>query len=93
LTCRKKTLQNLSHSRNQPNGTVTKTFYLRDAQGNILATYELAAATLKLKELNLYGSTRLDMFRPDFTVFPVPGTSIGTNYLNKKQYELTNHPD
>jgi hypothetical protein len=77
------------------NATVTKTFYLRDAQGNVLATYELAAATLKLKELHLYGSSRLGMFKPDFTVFPVPapGTNIGTTYINKKQYELTNHPD
>lgn len=73
------------------NGTLTKTFYIRDAQGNILATYELSSATLKLKELNLYGSTRLGMFKPDFTVYPVPGSGIGTNYLNKKQYELTNH--
>jgi RHS repeat-associated protein len=33
------------------------------------------------------------MFKPDFTVFPVPapGTNIGTTYINKKQYELTNH--
>ena len=50
------------------NGTVTKTFYIRDAQGNILATWELASATLKLKELHLYDSTRLGMFKPDFTV-------------------------
>jgi RHS repeat-associated protein len=51
------------------------------------------AATLKLKELHLYGSSRLGMFKPDFTVFPVPGAgvNIGTNYINKKQYELTNH--
>ncbi len=70
----------------------TKTFYIRDAQGNILATYELATGTLKLTELSLYGSARLGLFRPDYTVFPVPSSgSIDTGYIGKKQYELTNH--
>jgi RHS repeat-associated protein len=48
---------------------------------------------MKLTELNLFGSARLGTFRADHTVFPVPspGTSISTNYLGKKQYELSNH--
>jgi RHS repeat-associated protein len=77
------------------NGAVTtKTYYIRDAQGNILATYALSnGTTMKLTELNLFGSARLGTFRADHTVFPVPspGTSISTNYLGKKQYELSNH--
>ncbi len=46
-----------------PNGTETATYYVRDAQGNILATYEKQGETsdapLRLLEQPLYGSDRI----------------------------------
>jgi hypothetical protein len=48
-----------------------------------MANYELSGSTLKPTELYLYGSSRMSVFRPDFTVFPVSGSGISTNYLGK----------
>lgn len=72
-----------------------KTYYVRDAQGNILATYEGSTIdNLKWKEQHLYGSSRLGIWKPDLTLFNVTGTTESTNAWKKaglKQYELTNH--
>ncbi|GAA4843336.1 RHS repeat-associated core domain-containing protein [Algivirga pacifica] len=57
----------------------TLTQYVRDASGNVMAIYQ----DDDLKELPLYGSSRLGIYRPDST----------TNVLKvgEKYYELSNH--
>lgn len=78
-----------------------QTFYVRDATGNIMATYNWQNAdTFKLDELVLYGSSRLGVISPDLHLYPdsIPPDSsdanlVGVSYFvtNQKQYELTNH--
>jgi len=82
-------------------------WYVRDAQGNVLATYEAnnaasaSAGILKLKEHYLYGSSRLGIFNRDQDVdadklTAVDETNLGDTYLlnftrGNKLFELTNH--
>jgi hypothetical protein len=74
------------------------TYHVRDASGNVMATYEHTADTLRLSEWALYGSSRIGVVSPDLQLHPVlPVTTdpllTGVNYysLNEKQYELSNH--
>ncbi|PUZ24224.1 RHS repeat-associated core domain-containing protein [Chitinophaga costaii] len=68
-------------------------FYIRDAQGNVLALYEYKAGTLTWKEQHLYGSKRLGIWQPNRPV----GDSLLTQsrqdtlFTGDKQYELSNH--
>jgi RHS repeat-associated protein len=76
--------------------TTTSTFYVRDAQGNTLATYSLTNAsdmqTLSLEELNLYGSARLGVLSPNKTIYPTQSPSNTNSYITgRKSYEITNH--
>ncbi|HTN08242.1 MAG TPA: RHS repeat-associated core domain-containing protein [Flavipsychrobacter sp.] len=82
-------------------------WYVRDAQGNVLATYEVnnaasaSAGTLKLREHHLYGSRRLGIINRDQDVdadklTAVDETNLGDTYLlnftrGNKLFELTNH--
>jgi RHS repeat-associated protein len=80
--------------------TTVKTWYIRDGQGNVLAVYgnrSWEGNTIKWKEQQLYGSSRLGMWRPDTTV---PSTPAAMNNNSKVQdstmygtrrYELSNH--
>jgi RHS repeat-associated protein len=80
------------------------TYYVRDAQGNVMATYETnyllpSTDNYVLKELNIYGSSRIGVLNADVKIKnepinlrgdpPVNSTLYAT--ANKKQYELTNH--
>ncbi len=74
------------------------TFYVRDAQGNVMSVY-----TYKIKpdygnnpqlfweEAHLYGSKRLGLYKPEI---PIQNAPLTNNYLvnrGYKYYELTNH--
>jgi len=83
------------------------TWYVRDAQGNVMAVYKangsnLATITLKLKEHYMYGSSRLGVINRDMDVdqprlTPDNGNAnLGTAYLatftrGDKLFEFTNH--
>ncbi|MCO5238377.1 MAG: hypothetical protein M9933_19130 [Chitinophagaceae bacterium] len=67
-------------------------WYVRDAQGNVLATYEVnnaanaSAGTLKLKEHYMYGSSRLGIISRDQDadankLTAVEETNLGNTYL------------
>jgi RHS repeat-associated protein len=84
----------------------TITYYLRDAQGNTISVYSWSGAPAavpvaagtglgvtgqKWDEQQLYGSSRLGMWRPNIVV---PATLNLTNdavQVGSKLYELTNH--
>ncbi len=81
-----------------PNNKTT-THYVRDAQGNVMATYEETGPTngnyyYVLKEQHIYGSSRLGMATPNLQISPVPVVSNG-NYYNRilgvKSFELNSH--
>jgi len=76
----------------------TTTFYVRDAQGNVLAVYEKKnSAAITWEEQHLYGSSRLGMWRWDTIVPTAPpivqgGTPIYDSItFGSRQYELSNH--
>ncbi|PWV56693.1 RHS repeat-associated core domain-containing protein [Chitinophaga sp. S165] len=68
------------------------TFYVRDAQGNVLATYDSDAnGVIRWKEQYLYGSSRLGAWNPEMLM--VAGANSDPNWSMKgnRSYELTNH--
>jgi hypothetical protein len=84
------------------NDTITSTYYIRDAQGNVMAIYEWKNSdTLKLKELIMYGSDRLGthnwqklLYTNAGGVVPVSADWPMTPTLGRvgnRQFELKNH--
>lgn len=79
--------------------TTSNTFYLRDAQGNILAVYENSSisAGLKWSEQHLYGSSRLGMWQWDTVVPALPPVAQNNSPIydsllfGSRVYELSNH--
>lgn len=76
----------------------TFTYYIRDAQGNVMAVYERQKDTVIWREQYLYGSSRLGNFEPGVSWRPgampldVPYFRADSAwYLGAKNYELTDH--
>jgi RHS repeat-associated protein len=67
-----------------------KTYYVRDAQGNSLAVYDNAGNTNNWREQQLYGSSRLGMWKPNLNLATANGNSIWNSY-GLKFFELSNH--
>ena len=67
-------------------------WYVRDATGNIMSIYE-KGDTLKQKEINLYGSSRLGVYNVDIDVQTCNAVSpeVVTFTRGNKFFELTNH--
>ena len=64
--------------------TSTTTTYLRDASGNVMAIYEEKTdQTLAIKEIPIYGSSRLGQYRPK--------TDAKKTALGQRIYEFSNH--
>ncbi|HEX8549533.1 MAG TPA: RHS repeat-associated core domain-containing protein [Cytophagaceae bacterium] len=93
-------------------GKIKTTTYARDAQGNIMAVYEIEKTsssigevhTYKLKELPIYGSDRIGIYKPEalidyFTYSATqkqvfanrPFGSSNERQVGKKEYELKDH--
>jgi RHS repeat-associated protein len=74
------------------------TYYVRDASGNVMSTYEKIGANgvIKQIEVPLYGSDRVGMAKPNITrnnndnIAPTDET-IFTRTLGLKMYELKDH--
>ena len=79
----------------------TTTYYVRDAQGNVMATYnemwntDTDAKSLGLSEQHIYGSSRLGMVKSDLDLTVYENTPLNTSStqraLNFRSYELSNH--
>ncbi|HLP13531.1 MAG TPA: hypothetical protein VK177_16465 [Flavobacteriales bacterium] len=76
---------------------IKSTYYVRDAQGNVLATYDkdtvAAALSYQLKELDIYGSSRvgLNTKETEMIAAVAPSATNFTHVLGKKQFEISNH--
>jgi len=77
-------------------GATIKTWYVRDAQGNIMAAYTQSHDTVTWSEQDLYGSSRVGYWLPNKRVYP--GVSLITTdtfhltfCAGDRRYELTNH--
>lgn len=77
---------------NKPGGGAEETWYVRDAQGNTLATYAQENGVMKWAEQHLYGSSRLGLWEPELNVSS-GSTEVESKWLaaGNKRYELTNH--
>ena len=81
------------------NQDTLSTYYIRDAQGNVLAIYERQTDVVSWKEQYIYGSQRLGSIEPDvvwtdddLADVPYFGSSgMGTLIEGWKRYELSNH--
>ena len=84
---------------NASTGVSEKTYYIRDAQGNILSIYELKNGELRWSEQELYGSGRVGTYETNSVAYPVPvdpnsPTGNGLSILlpsGARRYELSNH--
>ena len=69
----------------------TKTYYFRDAKGNVLSTYRLTNNVLTLTEQDIYGSSRLGLWKPNTQLYPSVQTDKSTDIEGQRRYELSNH--
>lgn len=81
---------------NTGSGIITWTYYVRDASGNIMATYTRLqdgdSTSIKLTEQHIYGSNRLGYVQTNINVLAT--FSEDTYFyrtLGEKRYEFTNH--
>ena len=87
------------HVYTSSNNWINSTYYLRDAQGNVMGVYEktpgLSQGSLsyKLNEAHIYGSSRLGIAHPNLEMIGAVSLAGDTTkyYLGNKTYELSNH--
>ncbi|WP_316815865.1 RHS repeat-associated core domain-containing protein [Pedobacter nyackensis] len=66
------------------------TWYVRDAQGNSLAVYDNKSGGVNWREQQLYGSSRLGMWKPNFNLAK-DSIRFKWNSTGLKFFELNNH--
>ena len=83
---------------NQTGLLIKSTYYLLDAQGNTMSTYDYAPGpnqtmSYQLKERHIFGSARIGMYAESVVLVENPSTENSNILVNQgfKQYELTNH--
>jgi YD repeat-containing protein len=90
----------ISKTVTKPGVGTTTTWYVRDAQGTVLAIYSSEGTTLSLSEQPFYGSSRLGVWNRRLTMGAAGASNsssgigaIHTTLLNRgeKVYELSNH--
>jgi YD repeat-containing protein len=76
-------------------GPTRKTYYVRDATGNVMSVYEEGGlvndGNLTQAEVHLYGSSRLGIFKPDVDMTSLVATDVYGYDRGKKFFELSNH--
>ena len=82
----------------QYNGLDNTLYYIRDASGNTIATYNYDGSNLSWVEQDLYGSSRVGIWNwkqalPSRTMVPQSETDTLNDWymLGTRSYELTNH--
>jgi|GEM_PF-6087519 len=87
---------NIIYTYNTANQRVSKTiggvttWYVRDAQGNLLGLYDNVHGNNNWREQHLYGSSRLGMWMPNMNMATNNSVAIWDS-VGKKQYEVDNH--
>ena len=71
-------------------GDTTRTYYIRDAQGNTMGVYTRHNDSVTWREQYIFGSSRLGLYRAD-TLVNKGLKLIEKLYEGKRNYELTNH--
>jgi RHS repeat-associated protein len=91
-----KSAGNITYNYNTANQRISKTYnglttwYVRDAQGNVLSVYDNADTTVNWREQHLYGSSRIGMWKPNMNLADSNAVDIWdtTGY---RLFELNNH--
>lgn len=91
-------MQNRILKRKVASGSDISTYYIRDAQGNVMAVYEKNGSTVTWKEQHLYGSSRLGTVEPNVAwTSTSPATphfrTNRTLNLGWHRYEISDHLD
>ncbi|CAN5900194.1 hypothetical protein BH11BAC7_BH11BAC7_31860 [soil metagenome] len=84
------------HIFNSSNTWEKSTYYVRDPQGNVMATYEKTvvgiATSYKVKERDIYGSSRLGMNTEEVEMIGASvSTTNATHIIGVKYFEMINH--
>ena len=69
----------------------TSDFYIRDAQGNVLAIYQKKDGNFTWKEQHLYGSSRLGIWKAETRIQGTYKLNVAAMEQSVREYELTNH--
>ena len=69
----------------------TSDFYIRDAQGNVLAIYQKKDNNFTWKEQHLYGSSRLGIWKAETRIQGTYTLNVAAMQQSVREYELTNH--
>ncbi len=73
-------------------GISSRDFYIRDAQGNVMAVYKDQSDYVDWKEQHLYGSSRLGIWNYGKATPNVPGSVVYDSMMvGSVNYELSNH--
>ena len=72
------------------NGDTTRTYYIRDAQGNTMGVYTRHNDSVSWREQYIFGLSRLGLYRAD-TLVNKDLQVISKIYEGKRNYELKNH--
>ena len=79
----------------EPISLETTTYYIRDAQGNVMSVYNVQDEEITWKEQHLYGSSRLGSVEPNVVLSQSNANPYykeqGKLYEGQKRYELSNH--
>ncbi|MBA3986167.1 MAG: RHS repeat-associated core domain-containing protein [Flavobacteriales bacterium] len=69
------------------------TYYIRDAQGNILTTYEKKEnnTSLYLSEFHIFGSTRMGLLKVDKKIADLNTGNFKNRLIGRKNFELSKH--
>ncbi|MCH2236241.1 MAG: RHS repeat protein, partial [Crocinitomicaceae bacterium] len=89
---------------NSTDDLISKTFYIRDAQGNVMAIYEYKVEddgngpdkNLYIRERNIYGSSRVGIENVNEIIASSDATNVNIDTdverkVGDKQFELSNH--
>ena len=71
-------------------GDTTRTYYIRDAQGNTMGVYTRHNDSVSWREQYIFGSSRLGLYRAD-TLINKGLQVISKLYEGKRNYEMANH--
>jgi RHS repeat-associated protein len=91
-----KSAGNITYNYNTANQRISKTYnglttwYVRDAQGNVLSVYDNADTTVNWREQHLYGSSRIGMWKPNIDITDSTG-SEKWQWTGYRLFELNNH--
>lgn len=67
-------------------------FYVNDASGNSLASYQISGSEIRLEDLNVYGATRIGTYHLNKVINDL-STDVTRDSFSRglKRYEITNH--